>query len=181
MIWQLSFDEETYLPLSPTHKEDSKKLNELSSGILARWQTIKIEIRPQVDKNDNRVRGDFFHIPISFPVVGEYVWEILSPLISNQVELLPLEFNNEKLWILNPLYIVDCFDREQSKFKELLPKIYLAIESITFEKNCLDNLHIFGITIFSLTAFVSDEFKVLVEKHHLTGFNFKQVISNHLI
>jgi len=172
-IWMLDFDDDRYRSISPIETSDWSKFNAIHTRMLSVWEPISVFIWPL--ENDPRTQGDFFSIGVSLPVVTERVWNVLVPLIQHQVELLPLNWDVEKLWLINPLYQLDCYDKEKSKFYRFSQGDQVFNRWIVFEEKCLDTLHIFTITFSPSRVYVSDDFKLLVEDNQLKGFIFTQV------
>ncbi|WP_339848480.1 suppressor of fused domain protein [Paenibacillus sp. FSL W7-1088] len=111
-------------------------------------------------------------------VLKERAANILSDLLEDKVELLPVHHNKEKYYVMNILNILDCVDIDQS-----IPSKYGGFKNFVFEENEIQNQHIFKTLSYnyeiqnepfiSSQTFVSDEFKQRVEEAGLQGFRFR--------
>lgn len=173
-IWHLRFDGDNYdlletvkdLPLSEKQTFDGRSKKK-------EWQPLKV-------KRMRWKRG----LPLSdapgfmIPVFSKDALEKLYPLICNSVEELELIFSEREYCGVYVTAVLDVIDYRKSKYIMFSDnERIMMFEKYAFKK-CkeLMNHHIFKIVDEPLRwAFVSDEFKRVVEENELTGFIFELV------
>ena len=104
--------------------------------------------------------------------------DCIYPLISNYVEVLPLCYE-EEYYIINVTTVLKAIDYEKSEYVTFSDGIrVLAFEKYAFITDVVKNIPIFKISDESTrSAFVSDEFKKIVESNNLTGFRLELAVS----
>lgn len=118
-------------------------------------------------------RGDFPCIGGAVPVFTERAVKTLRPLIGDSVEILPLVCDEDDLYIINVIDVVDCLDRERSKLKFFSSGAVMRVEHYVFVEEALRGKHIFKIPERPVAVFVSDAFKFVVEGEGLEGLRWK--------
>ncbi len=109
------------------------------------------------------------------PLASARARAIIEPLVQGQVEFLPCETPVGPYYGLHVRY-VDCLDTSRARVKRFSNGRILDVIAYAFHWERLENVHIFRIPELNLSRlFVSDEFKRLVEAHHLTGLLFYPV------
>ena len=107
--------------------------------------------------------------------------EVIRELIEDHVEFLPLAYyagfekkaSDSKYSAINVLKILDCLDSKKTEFGRWPLK---TIKKYVFKPHCIGETPIFKLPIHNrVTTYVTDEFKQLVEDHHLTGLEFHKV------
>ena len=108
----------------------------------------------------------------TIPVFSRRAWECLEPLISKNVEILPLDFNEKEYFGINVITVLDAIDYEKSIYKTYRDgKRIMAFEKYVFLPTVIEDVSMFKILDEKTRyAFVSDEFKQTVEKNNLLGF-----------
>lgn len=172
-IWRLEFEVDEYDNLA-TEKDMS--LDEMQSfdgrSQKADWRPLKV-IRMEPEKNLELSNAPGF----IFPVFDKKALEILLPLIENEVEILPLEFDEREFYGINVTKVMDCIDYDNSKFKLFSDgKRIMRFIKYSFVEEKIKGMNIFKIIDEPRRrAFVSDEFRNAVLNTGLTGFKFKLV------
>jgi hypothetical protein len=99
---------------------------------------------------------------------------VLSPLMGDAVELLPLQCEEGEFWLLNVLQVLDCLDRERTVFTYWPDGDVKGASKIFFQAGCLEDRHIFRLPIHNYSrVYVSQAFKDLVDEHDLRGLRFE--------
>ena len=106
--------------------------------------------------------------------------EVIRELLADHVEFLPLiavRFNDTAYHAINVLKILDCLDHERSEFTYFKSTGGIfSIRKFEFKPDCIGETPIFKLPILnSISTYVTDEFKQLVEDNNLTGLKFYKV------
>ena len=98
-------------------------------------------------------------------------------MISKNIEILPIDFNEKEFFGINVITVLDAIDYEKSIYKTYRDgKRIMAFKKYAFLPDVIENVSIFKISDEKTRyAFVSDEFKQVVENNNLLGFKFKLV------
>lgn len=148
-------------------------------SVINTWNTVVMEVEETQEK------GDFPSFDV--PVLSEKAWNVLQPLIQNDVEALPITVEKEYFgemggtyYALNILSIVACLDEEKSEFYRYSHGGIMEVTKHVFLPEKLEGIHIFKImaegAVFSHYDFyISEDFKNLVEQNNLKGLFFLKV------
>ena len=120
----------------------------------------------------NLPRGDFPYLA-AVPVFSDRAMNELLPLIEQSVQVLPLACEEDNLYIINVVDVVDCLDKVQSKLKRFSQGGVMRIEHHVFREEAIRDKHIFKIPELSVPVYVSDTFKAAVEDKGLEGLLWK--------
>ena len=176
------------LPAFASHKK-RKKLDrriEFSFDILNRflnfgkYQEIEeksawIPLEVKIESYDTK-RGDFFSVIAHIFACNQKSWDILAPLISDSVQLLPLRCDQDNFNILKVINIIDCLDYSKADvFRSQETGRILGIRKYAFKEQLIRNQHFFAIPEKKFGILVSQAFKDLVEQNQLEGLSFKRV------
>jgi len=135
------------------------------------WEAIKVE------RAGRKRKCDVYRFVSGHLVVSERAVQILQPLMSDKVQILPIDYEGTKtLYVLNVINVVDCLDYEKSKIRRMRDGTVSEIDEFAFDYSKVSQHDIFKIPekIWS-TVFVSDKFKATVEENGLIGFKFTEV------
>lgn len=172
-IWQLNFELDEYDNLIPVKEFTVEEIQSFDGREhLTQWKPIKVK-RMEPEKNLELSDAPGFTIP----VFSEKAVECLRTLISKNVEILPLEFEEKNYFGINVVTVLKAIDYEKSIYKMFRDgKRIMAFKKYAFLTEVIQGVAIFKITDEKTRyAFVSDEFKKVVEKNNLSGFRFKLV------
>jgi hypothetical protein len=117
-------------------------------------------------------RGNFPYLA-AVPVFSERAVNELFPLIEQSVQILPLACDEDSLYIINVIDIVDCLDKTRSKLKRFSQGGVMRIEHHVFREEAICDKHFFKIPELSVPVYVSDTFKAVVEDKGLKGLLWK--------
>ena len=139
------------------------------SGI---W-TIPNVMEYEEDKDLKRGDAPGFNIP----VLNKKALDVLLPLIENDVEILPLQFGDEKLYGINVLNIIDAIDYNLSEYLTFRDgKRIMAFKKYVFRENVIKNNNIFKIVdLLRGEVFVSQLFFDYVCDNKLEGFKMELI------
>lgn len=106
--------------------------------------------------------------------------QIISDLLENHVEFLPLAsptVTNTEYFAINVLQILDCLDYEGCEFTRFKSTGGIrSVRKFEFKRDRIGGIPIFKLPILrSISTYVNDEFKQLVEDNNLTGLEFRKV------
>lgn len=172
-IWQLKFELDEYDNLVPVKEFTVEEIQSFDGRRhLSQWQSIKIKrMEPEKGRDLSDAPG------FTFPVFSRHALNCLERLISKDVEILPLDFQEREYLGINVITVLDAIDYEKSIYKTFRDgKRIMAFKKYVFLPNVIKDIPIFRI-IDEKTgyAFVSDKFKQVVEENNLSGFKFKLV------
>ena len=169
-IWHLNFELDQFDNLIPEREFTVDEIKSFDGrSHLNKWNPIKVK-RMEPEKGLDLSDAPGFNIP----VFSRKAMECLYPLISNNVEILPLDFDEGDYFVINVTTVLDAIDYEKSVYKTFRDgKRIMAFKKYAFIPEVVKNTSIFKISDEKTRyAFVSDEFKQIVEKNNLTGFKF---------
>jgi hypothetical protein len=150
--------------------------------LLPNWRPLPVlgDDRLEDDSIKQPKKGDFPSLYHPTPVFSQRAWDILSPLVQEGVEHLPLIHpSGEVYYAINVLELIDCLDLTKTKLtrNEACGEVWVSsIQTYKFKKRMLKGKHMFKIPeTKGLEAYVLDEFKQAVETNGLLGMKFVQV------
>lgn len=121
-------------------------------------------------------RGDFPSLYGIEVIFSERALQVLWPLIQNSVQVIPLECEEGKLYLIHITNTLDVLDRAQSKIKWLSgyeDKIVFQVDHYVFHEERIVGETIFKVPEMFTSTFVSDMFREAVEEHGLKGLIWK--------
>ncbi|MCF2860515.1 hypothetical protein L1286_23925 [Pseudoalteromonas sp. SMS1] len=113
----------------------------------------------------------------------EHAKDLLETFVKPYGEFLPLRCEEQKLYVLNVFNVVDCLDLEKSeiRFREELD---MSDPEPSIKKHVFDEGKILSNALFRLPyknvtrVYFTESFINEIEKHQLTGFNYRAVWSS---
>ncbi|WP_053600437.1 imm11 family protein [Bacillus sp. FJAT-18017] len=177
-IWQLNSFIEKYEVFNSTTDQVRKLFSKNFRGKPMEdiWET------PQVRIYKKGKKSDFPSGLLSVPILSEKAVEVLSGLLTDKAELLPLmTTENEKYYAVNVLNVLDCIDGEQSEATRLPDNQILTYKKYAFLAEIAEGQDIFKIVdheekfLINSPVFVSDRFRDRVLQSGLKGFDFIEV------
>ncbi len=181
-LWDILVDTNTYrvfeAPLSTEEWFQWHELLKKGEPLGDRWRPMKLRFwegeGEEKSVEQKKPVADFSRITL-MPLASARARTVIEPLVQGQVEFLPFETPVGPYYGLNVRY-VDCLDISRAKVKRFSDGRILRVITYAFRWEKLKDIHIFRIPELNLSRlFVSDEFKRLVETHHLTGLLFYPV------
>lgn len=173
-IWEMKSKYEKYMCTSPVVPFTFEQIHMFNgTSLLDNWQVIKLKI----DKDSSNKKCEYPYFSGGIPLASKRAIDVIYPLISDSVELLPFDVEGEIYYGINILKILDVVDYEKSDCWYLRPNKPMVNTYVFRSAECLEGHHIFKVvdSTMSSTPFVSDTFKKLVEKNKLRGFDFKLI------
>ena len=136
------------------------------------WKPVKV-CRMEPEKNNPLGDAPSF----AFPIYSSRAINILSNIIQDSVELLPLMCDEGEFSAVNIVNVIDAVDYQNSFFKTFRDgKRIMRFIDYSFIKEAVADNNIFKITDeVKNSGFVSETFKKKVEDNELKGFVFKLV------
>ena len=172
-IYQLNFELDKYDNLIPVQEFTVEEIQSFDGRKhLGNWKTIKVK-RMEPEKKLTLSDAPGF----LFPVFSKNALKCLHPLIAKHVEILPLDFEEREYYGINVISVLEAIDYEKSIYKTFRDgKRIMAFKKYAFVSDVIRNIPIFKISDEKTRyAFVSDDFKHVVEENNLLGFKFKLV------
>lgn len=163
----------TYHSLAPLHEEDWEVFDSFVGDPLGeRWTPVRVVFE------EGDAAGDFPSLLRHVPVFSDRALKVLLPLIETSVEVLPLDLvgEEEKLYAINVLNLLDALDYEKSKVTRFPSGGVMFIDEYAFREDVISGADIFKIAEAPLkSVLVSECFKALTEENGLLGLAFKDV------
>lgn len=125
---------------------------------------------PELDKPRLK-KGDFYHFDDYPLILNAHARQVLGTLLEGHAELLPFRFQGEEFYCLNVTRIVDCLDRQRTRWA----KIETRHKDPYFDLARLGEAPVFTIPENVVDAYVRETFKEAVEAAGLKGLEFKEV------
>lgn len=172
-IYKLCFDVDNYENIE-TCQEVSVDFYQMFDGtsLKGKWRSLKVK-RMEPEKGLKLGDAPGFTIP----VFGKKAMDILYPLLKEDVEILPMQFEGGELYGINVLTVLDALDYDLSEYRTFRDgKRILAIQKYAFKPNVIKGKNIFKIENEKHRApFVSEEFYNAVIDGGLEGFKLELV------
>jgi hypothetical protein len=169
-VYNLRANSDVFDGLHLIDQNDSDRVDFRGAPAQQPWVPVPVKLDPVPRKTRAQAHGDYPSFLES--VVTERALDVLRPLIADCVEILPLAYPVEPLFLLNVLRVIDCLDYERAVYHRYSDGTPGAIERYAFKPGSTDGHHIFKIKRYESWTFVSDEFKRRVDDAGLLGFQF---------
>ncbi len=173
-IWKLKFLLDDFANIKSVENLDGEYyLSFDGRSKLDTWKKMKVT---RLEQDKERPLGDapgFF-----LPALNKKAVNALSPLMSGEVEILPLDFQEDDLYAINVTTVLNVIDYQNSVYRTFSDgkKIMYFIKYEFCNINLLEKHNIFKIIDEPRSyPFVSDAFKQKAEEAGLEGFNFELV------
>lgn len=150
-------------------KNDSNELLE------PKWHPVEIEDDPNSHlAPPNPEISNFPGLSPSTHVWDQKAVDILRPLVSVSVEILPLVYRTARYYYIRVLQLQNCFDADRAEFFNSGERLR-KVTKFAFKDDCLGGRHIFRLPETGSQVYVSDTFKQKVEQSDLKGYTFKEI------
>lgn len=172
-VWQLTFEVDKYDNLIPMREFTVEEIQSFDGrSHLKQWKPLPVKRMEPEKKLDLSDAPGF-----TIPVFSRHALECLKPLIERNIEILPLDFKEKEYFGINILTVLDAINYEKSIYKTFRDGVrIMAFKKYVFSADIIKDVSLFKITDERTRyAFVSDEFKNIVETNKLSGFKFKLV------
>lgn len=136
-----------------------------------KWIPFEVEVEKKKKNSDTPSLSPYY-------VLSQKAVNLLKDLIENEVEFLPISFNNETYYVIKILNILDCINYEKSVPFPLPPGVDTPFDytKFSFKEDVVKGKHIFRVKdILFVNVFVSKEFEEIVTKNKLAGFQLEKV------
>lgn len=169
--WILDCDVDNYENIMCEGDVDLAFINSFNGeSKLETWKSPKF--KRMYNRKYSNTPGFASHIP----VFDEKTVMVLSELLEDNVEILPIMCNDKNFYLINIIKIQDCIDYEKSQYKMFRDgKRIMKFSKYVFDrnkiKNCGDIFKLFDEPL--KRPFVSDNFRNKVIENNLVGFKFE--------
>lgn len=121
--------------------------------------------------------NDFPSLIIGKPIMKGNVKNIFEPLMSKEVEFLPLIHSELELYVVNITNVLDCVDWSRSDVRTYSDGEWADFNKLVFDFSKIpDDTYMFKIKeTATVQVFVTDLFKKVVDEHKFKGLNFSVV------
>ena len=172
-IFRLDFDVNNYKSVQLCERVNAEFYQMFDGTRLwDKWETLKVKYYD--DDKDLRY-GDAPGFII--PAINKKALDALFPLIKNDVELLSFQLNDEKIYGINVLTIIDAIDYELSQYRTYRDgNRIMAFKKYVFRDEAIEKHNIFKIIDLPRgEIFVSEEFYKAILDNELEGFKLELV------
>lgn len=172
-LWKLNFELDKYDNFIPVKKFTVEEIQSFDGrSHLNQWTPVRVE-RMEPEKGLDLGDAPGF----TFPVFSRRALECLESLISKNVEVLPLDFDENEYFGINVITVLDAIDYDKSIYRTYRDgKRIMAFQKYVFLPEIVRDTPIFKISDEKTRyAFVSDIFRETVIKFNLSGFKFELV------
>ncbi|MFA5837318.1 MAG: DUF1629 domain-containing protein [Bellilinea sp.] len=146
-------------------------------GITVQYETQSKDLSPSqraLLRKGRLPKGDFPSLNGVQIVFSEKALDVLWPLIQNNVQVIPLECEDEPLFLIHVTRFIDGLDLEHSNYKWLVEnKAISDVNHFVFHEEKTKGENIFRMPLNFPSVYVSDTFKAAVEEHGLKGLLWK--------
>ena len=143
--------------------------------IKERWETLEVKYYEE-DKELKVGDSPGFNIP----VFSRKALSVIYPMINNDVEILTFRLNDEVLYGINVVAVIDAIDYEQSEYRMFSDgNRIMAFKKIMFRDDAIKGRNIFKTVDFPRgDIFVSEDIYNVILNNHLEGFKLLLVYDN---
>lgn len=178
-IWKLGIEFGNFKTYMITEK-DKEKCEKLASCINLGKKTSNAFDGEEIVVYDGDIKADFSHVwGIGNQVLNENAKNVLNDTLENNAELVVMQAEEEKLYLLNVFNIIDVLNHELSEIRYTPTGPAIEVKKYEFKAELVGKNDIFKIylegRVYPCDVFVSDKFKRIVEENNLTGFSFTEV------
>ena len=172
-IWNLeiSINYTEFFFLDEEDKAEFHKLAqdhfEISTLIVQKWQTLYMQ------RGNPKKNTDFFEIDGSgiFAIIQNAL-NILSEYLKGFVEVLPIKTDCGKYYALNVINVIDCLDKQASKYIATNNGCIVSYSLLEFDENKLGESLFFKIPQLPYQIFIADPLYEIYETNDLRGLVF---------
>lgn len=177
-VWELKSDDKVGIATINRERDYKEYFEPQFLGQpLEKWKEIDMHIY----KGKGKVCDSFYFIH------GKLIWskkasDLLSPVIKEAVEVLPINLEDFPVVAINVINVIDAINYDEAVEDRLSNGAFIGFKSYAFHTDRLQGEYIFKIPEqLSTKVFVTDAFKVLVESKKLKGFLFREVWDSEMV
>lgn len=187
LFWKYTTDADHYFTLALADYEHDKWLFDRGLRpelipdpvpvITAHYETESKDLSPSqraLLRKGKLPKGDFPSFYGLHTVFSERAFKVLWPLIQNDAQVIPLQCEDERLFLIHVTRFVDGLDLEHSDIQWIIEnKLISTVNHHVFYEEKLEGVNIFKVPVHFTWTFVSDAFKATVDEHDLRGLLWK--------
>jgi hypothetical protein len=172
-IWLLEADNDFtkfYFPL----EKDKTFFYETVNGYLEESKTVsELWYNLLMVRSEPKKHPDFFELDNTNAIaMSEKALSHIGPGLNKLIELLPIETDAGKYYILNVLNFVDCLNTTKSKYISTDTGTIVSYSLLEFDEKKLGEHNIFKIPQLPYHTFISSYIHDQCEDYHLHGLTF---------
>ncbi|MDB5056270.1 MAG: hypothetical protein JWM44_4320 [Bacilli bacterium] len=172
-IWELDSERNGYFTLTLVNFERDYPIY-LKDRFIGKPNTEWVELEATTYSKGKKSNTPYFTSGI--PVFNDKAIQVLHDFIKGKVEILPLVYNEDKLYALNIINVLDCIDYMKAEVKKSRSGTITGFIKYAFKMDNVENEYIFKIPeLLSTKIFVTDAFRNKVIENGLKGFKFIEV------
>ena len=143
------------------------------------WKELQLE---GIHRTRSPLKSDSPLFCSHVPLLSDRARDCLADLLERDAEVLPVDFEGQRLWLVNVVAVPDCIDYQRSVYEVRGHNGSIrGFHEYQFRKDAVSGLDIFKVPDEVRGApFVSDRFVKRVKECGLTGLEFKLVWDSEL-
>ena len=173
MIWILTLDSSytnySFLSKKEEEKFENSILIQFNNGNLIApfWSSLYLR------RMEPKKHPDFFEIADSGIIaISQRAVTFLETELKGAVELLPIETDAGRFYAMNILKVVDCLNRNESKYESTKGGTIVSYSLLEFDKNKIGENQIFKIPEMPYCVFITNDFWKSCRDKNLRGLLF---------
>lgn len=173
MIWTFEIDSNFTQFFFPIEKEKIFFKN-IVENFLTNLHPVGNNWIPLImQRQEPKKHADFFSIEDTDCIaMSEKAVQYLKDLINEKIELLPIETDAGKYYVLNIMNVINCLNKEESDYTALPNGLIVNYSLLEFDEVKLGNNAIFKISELPYTNFITDSIQEICELEDLHGLLF---------
>jgi hypothetical protein len=174
-IWKLETDTD-FTSFYFTRNEDQEYFHELVKNFFDELKPIKPYWKTFfMLRGEPKKHPDFFDIEeTGIIAMSQKVVDLISPALNDAIELLPIETDAGKYYVMNVLNFVDCLKKNESVYQAAAANIISEYTTLELDAEKLMDHAIFKIPELPYTVFISNIILDYCEEHQLEGLVFDE-------
>ena len=152
----------------------------IKGKLIQDWRSVRLKY----NFKDGTVITDYVANLYRWLLFSDKICEIIERELNAQIQYLPVELVNEnyntvshEFKVVNLLDTVDALDLSHSKYNffEVDNEKILYVQKYALKKDVVDGYDMFRLKNDTISVFVSEKFKKIIEEKKMKGFDFLEV------
>lgn len=172
-IWSLATDT-NFTVFSFVEEADRIYIHNLVKNYFEESKTVLEKWHPLfMIRGEPRKHPDFFEVEdTDLIAISQKAADSLRSFLNNQMELLPIETDAGRYYVLNVLNFVDCLNKEESVYTATQNGKIVNYSMLEFDSEKLKDHAIFKIPELPYHTFITDRIQEECEEQFLRGLLF---------
>lgn len=174
-IWEIAHQLDRRLAMAAHKNFDYNAPHIFFQGerLLPSWQVPEAEMNPA--QPGARV-VDFPFFEHGALLCSKAAWGVLEPYLRTEVELLPVNVEGYDYVLLNPIRVIDCLNKQQSRMRYYKDGSVTHIDHYVFDETKLKGTYLFKTPeLTRIYIYATEALREIVEQHQFTGLEFRDL------